>query len=108
MRGSIGQWRAAIKRQKLLFTFCASTFLSLSGAAAAMADAAIVVNASQPPLSLSGGDDLKTLQNIFQGANIPAEPASDPQLTAVQSTVAALKLKRLRFLQSDIVCDLTS
>lgn len=69
------------------------------------ADAAITVNAAQV-VSNSGADDLATLQNIFQSANIPAEPAADQPLLLLRPVITDLKMKRLRLLQSDNTCDL--
>jgi hypothetical protein len=77
----------------------------LAAANEARADASVVVDASQV-VSNSGDDDLATLQNIFQGANIPAEPAAEPARTLLRQVMADLKMKRVRLLQSDNTCDL--
>jgi len=84
---------------------CCGVASSVATATQAKADAAITVDAAQV-VSNSGGDDLATLQNIFQSANIPAEPAWEPAMTLLKPVIADLKMKRLRLLQSDNTCDL--
>jgi hypothetical protein len=98
--------RIGLKQRNLLLAFLTSTSLSLSALATALADASIVVDASTPLAQSASGNDLATLQNIFQGANIPAEPAMEPALTLLKPIMVDLKIKRLRFLQSDNLCDL--
>ena len=93
------------KQRGLLLAFLASASLSLCGATAARADASIVIDTSTP-LSASGGNDLATLQNIFQGANTPQEPGIEPARTLLKQIMIDLKMKRVRLLQSDNLCDL--
>lgn len=74
----------------------------------AAADATIAVDASSTVHLCAGAgcDDLKTLQNIYQGASVPAEPAIGTALSTLSATIVDLKMKRLRMLQSDNLCDL--
>lgn len=94
-----------LKRRSILFAFCATTSLSFGGVTAALADASIVVDASTTLAQSDSGNDLATLQNIFQDANAPAEPLIEPALTPVNQIIADLKMKRVRLLQNDIYCD---
>ncbi len=57
-------------------------------------------------LSQSGGNDLAALQNVFQGANVPQEPAFEMPRTLLRQIMTDLKMKRVRLLQSDNLCDL--
>ena len=79
----------------------ASISPGIGAVATALADATIVVDASTIVAQSDSGDDLTTLQNIFQAANAPAEPTIG-QFTQI---IAELKMKRMRLLQSDIYCD---
>ena len=79
-----------------------------SGFAGDPASTLVVDASSQPVPQSDSGDDLATLQNIFQRANVPAEPAVEPALTLLKPVMANLKMKRLRLLQSDNTCDLDS
>jgi hypothetical protein len=81
---------------------------SLSTMTDARADASIVVDTSQTQSDCgSNCDDLSTLQNLFQDANIPGEPTSPGQLwyTPVGQMVADLKMKQVRLLHDDVYCD---
>jgi hypothetical protein len=93
-----------LKRRNLLFAFFASTSLGLSAVTTALADSTIVVDGSMAVTQSDSGDDLATLQNIFQDANAPAEPAMDQ----LKQIMADVKMKRMRILQSDIYCDVDS
>lgn len=73
------------------------------------AGASIVVDTSQTQSDCgSNCDDLTTLQNIFQDANIPAEPSNGVWLAAGSRMIADLKMKRARLLQADAYCDAAS
>jgi len=48
------------------------------------------------------GDDLGTLQNIFQDAKAPQDGTIDP----MTQIIADLKMKRMRILGADVYCDL--
>lgn len=72
--------------------------------AAAQSASSIAVDAATPVVQSDNGDDIATLQNIFQDANAPQEPTFPP----MAQLVADLKLKRLRVLQGDVYCDITS
>jgi hypothetical protein len=100
-RVELGRVVSHFKRCNLLLALLALTSLGISAVTTALADAAIVVNASTTVTQSDSGDDLATLQNIFQSANAPAEPAIG-QFTQI---IAELKMKRMRILQSDIYCD---
>ncbi|MFB9263697.1 hypothetical protein ACFFWD_11010 [Bradyrhizobium erythrophlei] len=93
-------------KQRLLLALLASTTLSFSWVAPALADVSILVDAGTPMIQSDSGDDLGTLQSVFQGANSPSEPYSEPQRTLLKQVMTDLKMKRLRFLQSDSLCDL--
>ena len=62
----------------------------------------IVVDAGTMMAESKSGDDLQTLQNIFQDANAPQDGTIDP----MRQIIADLKLKRMRLLQADVHCDL--
>src|ERR1700730_5505851 len=96
------------QHRSLLLAVVAAASWSLSQVQMAVADASISVDASSPVAQSASGNDLATLQNIFQGANIPAEPAMEPALTLLKPIITDLKMKRLRLLQSDNLCDLDS
>lgn len=100
--------RGAGRQHRLVLAVLAATALSLSQARMAAADAGIFVDASSIVQLCAGVgcDDLKTLQNIYQGANVPAEPAMGTALSALSARIAELKIKRLRMLQGDNLCDL--
>jgi hypothetical protein len=93
-----------IHRQRYAFAaLCLGLSASLAAVTDAKADASIVVDASQTKSDCgSNCDDLLTLRNIFQGANISQEPSYD----AMDQIVSTLNLKRLRLLQSDVYCDI--
>lgn len=94
--------------RRVVLAVLAATALSLVQVRVAAADAAIVIDASSIVHLCAGVgcDDLKTLQNIYQGASVPAEPAMEPALSTLSAIIAELKLKRLRMLQADNLCDL--
>jgi hypothetical protein len=73
---------------------------------AAAQSATIVVDTSTTVGVSDSGDDLATLQNIFQGANAPQDgslgDATDPR----RPIISDLKMKRMRILQGDTYCDL--
>jgi hypothetical protein len=100
-RVDLGRVVSHFKRCNLLLALLALTSPGISAVTTALADATIVVNASTTVTQSDSGDDLATLQNIFQSANAPAEPAIG-QFTQI---IAELKMKRMRILQSDIYCD---
>ena len=60
-------------------------------------DAATVVNES-------GGDDLATVKNIFQGASAPGDGSQFEPTRA--KVIANIKMQRARLLQDDVLCDL--
>src|SRR5215469_6327265 len=62
----------------------------------------IVVDAGTIMAESKSGDDLRTLQSIFQGANAPQDGTIEP----MRQIVADLKMKRMRLLQADVYCDL--
>jgi len=62
----------------------------------------IVVDAGTTVIESVNGDDLSTVQNIFQGANAPQDSTIDP----MRQLIADLKMKRLRLLSADVYCDL--
>lgn len=99
---------AVQQRRRILFAALAATALSLVQVRMAAADANISIDASSIVHLCAGAgcDDLKTLQNIYQGASVPAEPAVEPALSTLSAVIAELKLKRLRMLQADNLCDL--
>lgn len=100
--------RAGRQHYRLVLAALAATALSLSQVRMAAADATILIDASSTLQTCAGAgcDDLKTLQNIYQGASVPAEPAWNPALSMLSATIADLKIKRLRMLQADNLCDL--
>jgi len=77
----------------------------LSGQVAphAIASDVIVVDAGKK-VSVSGGDDLATLQNLFQDANAPNDATIEPE----RQIIADLKMRRMRILLWDLYCDLDS
>jgi hypothetical protein len=82
---------------------------SLATVTDARADASIVVDTSKTQSDCgSNCDDLTTLRNIFQDANIPAEPTNGAWLAAGSRMIADLNMKRARLLQSDVYCDAAS
>ncbi|OAF09929.1 hypothetical protein AYJ54_12075 [Bradyrhizobium centrolobii] len=91
-------------KRQLVLALLASTSLALGGATSARADVSILVDAAA--VKSESGDDLATVQGMFQGANAPSEPWSDPQPNDLKQIITDLKMKRLRFLQSDVLCDL--
>jgi hypothetical protein len=92
-----------LKRGRLVVALLASTCLSC-GMTAALAATSIVVDAVAPKLTLGeGSDDLVTLQNLFQSANMPNEPLAPGPINQVMKD---LKMKRMRFLLEDVYCDI--
>jgi len=79
--------------------------ISLSPAACFAQTGTIVIDASQTVALSDSGDDLATLQNIFQDANAPQDGAVAPALALL---IADLKMKRMRLLQADNYCDIDS
>src|SRR5215813_8714819 len=84
-------------KRGLLVALLASTSLSF-GVTAALANPTIIaVDLNAQTLKLGAGtDDLATLQNLFQSANMPSErvvPASP-----LAQVMLDLKMKRMRFL----------
>jgi hypothetical protein len=99
-------------KNRILLAFLASTSLGLIDIAPALAQTSsvsIAVNAgtAMTPESTSG-DDLATVQSFFAGANSPGEASIDPQVSDLQlkQVMTDLKMKRLRYLQTDGLCDL--
>ena len=64
----------------------------------------ITVDAGTPVRQSDSGDDLATLQNIFQGANLPGDNADEP----LKPIITDLKMKRARLLLNDVYCDIDS
>jgi hypothetical protein len=64
----------------------------------------IIVDASTTVRQSDSGDDLATLQNIFQDANAP----QDGTIAPMGQIISDLKMKRMRILQGDAYCDLDS
>jgi hypothetical protein len=62
----------------------------------------IVVDSGTKIVESDSGDDLGTLQNIFQEANAPQDGTIDP----MTQIIADLKMKRMRILGADVYCDL--
>ncbi|MBV8918205.1 hypothetical protein [Bradyrhizobium sp.] len=62
----------------------------------------IAIDAATKIIESNGGDDLATLQNIFQDANAPQDGTIDP----MSQIIADLRLKRMRILAADVYCDL--
>src|SRR5262245_49091519 len=81
------------KQRDLLLAFLVSASLSLCGATTARTDASIVIDASTTLAQSASGNDLETLQSIFQGANIPPEPAFEPARTLLKQIMTDLKMK---------------
>jgi hypothetical protein len=80
--------------------------ISLSPAAAFAQASTIVVDASQTVALSDSGDDLATLQNIFQDANAPQDGAGGDATDPRRQVISDLKMKRMRILQGDTYCDL--
>jgi hypothetical protein len=62
----------------------------------------IVVDSGTKIVESDSGDDLGTLQNIFQDANAPQDGTIDP----MTQIIADLTMKRMRILGADVYCDL--
>jgi hypothetical protein len=62
----------------------------------------IVVDSGTKMSESTSGDDLATLQNIFQDANAPQDGTIDP----MGQIIAYIKMKRMRILAADVYCDL--
>lgn len=88
---------------RTFLSLCIALAGVLAAAPEARADASISVDASAM-LQVSQGDDLATLQNIFQDANMPADGSTPVQ--PVTQLMTDLAMKRTRLLQSDVFCDL--
>lgn len=80
----------------------ASWFGQSTSAVAADTTSAIIVDAATTVAESDGGDDLATLQNIFQDANAP----QDGTIAPMDQMISDLKMKRMRILQGDGYCDL--
>lgn len=102
MRNVIGLDRLSAPKRRLLLALLTSTSLTTGGAISAHADATIVVDAG----TVQSQTDLATAQRMFQGANAPSEPWTDPQPAELKQIITDLKMTRLRFLQTDVLCDL--
>jgi hypothetical protein len=89
-------------KPRTFFALCFCLAGIFTAATQAKADASIVVDASQTQAQCGGCDDLATLQNMFQGANVAQEPA----YAQMNQIVGALKMKRVRLLQGDALCDI--
>lgn len=73
----------------------------LPAASGAADPAALVVDVASV-VQESDGDDLATVQSMFQGANTP----QDGQIAPMAQIIADLKIKRMRILLADVYCDL--
>ncbi len=62
----------------------------------------VVVDASTAVKMSDSGNDLETLQNIFQDANAPQDGA----MGSMGQIISDLKMKRMRILLADVYCDL--
>ena len=62
----------------------------------------IVVDSASKVTESASGDDLATLQNIFQDATAPQDGTIDP----MRQIIADLGMKRMRILGADVYCDL--
>jgi hypothetical protein len=92
-----------LKRGWLALTVLISTALGFD-VERALAGTSIVVDAAAPKLTLGDGDDdLVTLQNLFQSADMPNEPFAPGPLNQIMQD---LKMKRMRLLLDDIYCDI--
>jgi hypothetical protein len=91
-----------------IVVICLSCFsppgcLGQTGSGAASDPASTVtVDASAVVAESDSGDDLATVQNIFQDANAP----QDGTIVPMQPIISDLKMKRMRILQGDVYCDL--
>jgi hypothetical protein len=66
----------------------------------------VFVDASTTVTESASGDDLKTLHNIFQNANAPADGSLGGSTDPRGKIISDLKMKRSRLLQADAYCDL--
>jgi hypothetical protein len=62
----------------------------------------VIVDASTTVRMSDSGNDLETLQNIFQDANAP----QDGTIAPMGQIISDLKMKRMRILLGDVFCDL--
>ena len=90
---------------RLLVAACLGLSALSAVATPARADATVVVDASRAT-SFCGSncDDVSTLQDIFQDANVFADASYD----AMDGIIADLKMRRVRLLQMDVYCDIDS
>jgi len=93
-------------RRVLLVAVCLCLSLSSLGhaARAVTSDPAstVIVDASTAVKMSEDGDDLATLQNIFQDANAP----QDGTIAPMGEMISDLRMKRMRILLADVYCDL--
>jgi len=66
----------------------------------------LVVDASTRVVQSDSGDDLATLQNIFQDANAPQDGSGGGATDPRRGVISDIKMKRMRILQGDTYCDI--